>query len=50
MAYVLAAYGITIAVIGGYIVSVFFRRRAAERALAALEEPEAGTDVERPPA
>ena len=35
--YVLAAYGIAVAVIGGYVWSVARRRRAAERELAGLD-------------
>jgi|GEM_PF-5582572 hypothetical protein len=38
MTYVVAAYGIAMALIGGYAVSIFLRRREAQRALEAWRE------------
>ncbi len=39
-AFVVAAYVVTIVVIGGYAVTVFWRGRQVDAELAALDEPE----------
>jgi len=52
MIYVVAAYVVTIAIIGGYLLTIVARRRAVERQLAALEEganaPSGGFDPGAP--
>ena len=44
LAYVLAAYGMTFVILGGYILSIALRRRAQDREQDALESPRDGAD------
>jgi len=47
--YVVAAYLITITLIGGYILSVVLRLRAAEREIEALTAPDPVRSPQTPP-